>query len=566
MARVASIRLRNFGCFEDLVVEGLSESARGVVLIGPNGSGKSCLLDALGQVNALQSGAGPAGEDEFAMFPEDASRSPFIEVITHQGMTLTRHDPRAQGFCSIRSGYRHASILGDRASGMGLPATTRDLDRSFTHSFDLLCRAKDLFDSSCLEGIPVEELRGGFVDLVNRALKAVLGETEVVDVVSNMGGEGSLYLSTKSNPRLPYSALSSGEREVVDLVLYLVLEAGQFDGRVFCLDEPDLHMHSMAQRRLLSALIDLVLHPDSQVWVSTHGLGTLREAIARKDVEVLDLTQVACGVLRPVRVNRSALRQAFTTALDDLTDLVVTQTVVFCEGEDSEKDEKLYSLIFDDPAVEFVSTGNRTGAKRAAVRFYRCIARGLTPKVGFAILDRDGDNDEEVEEVKSDSSVRILQRYSLENYLLDPSVVRELVGPDFDCGQYVVALSREVARRIDSVKQKIRAHREGQYRSWRGRPEYETRVADHPLLGGVLPTAPDNFGEWFGYIPAKEFLGFALLWVRGRYAKCLGRELSCKQAFAEALAKALHREQSVRGELERAVFPHPAPILAPPTW
>ena len=45
--KIKSIKLKNFKRFTDLTIEGLSETAKLVVMIGPNGCGKSSVFDAM---------------------------------------------------------------------------------------------------------------------------------------------------------------------------------------------------------------------------------------------------------------------------------------------------------------------------------------------------------------------------------------------------------------------------------------------------------------------------------------------------------------------------------------
>ena len=45
--KIKSLKLKNFKRFTDLIIEGLPETAKLVVMIGPNGCGKSSVFDAL---------------------------------------------------------------------------------------------------------------------------------------------------------------------------------------------------------------------------------------------------------------------------------------------------------------------------------------------------------------------------------------------------------------------------------------------------------------------------------------------------------------------------------------
>jgi hypothetical protein len=55
-----------------------------------------------------------------------------------------------------------------------------------------------------------------------------------------------------------YKNLSGGEKAAFDLILDLVIRSDDFRDTVYCIDEPELHIGTGVQRRLLAAMLDIL--------------------------------------------------------------------------------------------------------------------------------------------------------------------------------------------------------------------------------------------------------------------------------------------------------------------
>ena len=70
---------------------------------------------------------------------------------------------------------------------------------------------------------------------------------------------------------LSYEHLSGGEKAALDLLLDIIVAKAEFNNTVFCIDEPEAHMHTKLQGPLLGKLYDLVPE-NSQLWIATHSI------------------------------------------------------------------------------------------------------------------------------------------------------------------------------------------------------------------------------------------------------------------------------------------------------
>ena len=84
-----------------------------------------------------------------------------------------------------------------------------------------------------------------------------------------------------------YNVLSAGEKEVVDILLDLYLRKEEYDNTIFIIDEPELHINTSIQRKLLIE-INRLIGDNCQLWLATHSIGFLRAL----QEELKDLSQI----------------------------------------------------------------------------------------------------------------------------------------------------------------------------------------------------------------------------------------------------------------------------------
>ena len=251
--------------------------------------------------------------------------------------------------------------------------------------------------------------------------------------------EGSFYFVRDGVRNFRYENLSGGEKAVFDLLLDVHIAATELASPLICLDEPELHLNPNVQAAVLTELLGL-LPDESQMWIATHSVGMIREAfdISAKEpqrVAFLDFGTVegpAPSVrLEPEEPSRRLLAEAMAVALDDLAGLLAPEVLVICEGsQHSDRvrafDEHIYRKMFRNlyQRVEFVSSGGKGELERAAA-----IAAVIAPGTRLLKLrDRDDlTNAARARLLDRDPNLRVLERRSLESYLLDDEVLEALV-------------------------------------------------------------------------------------------------------------------------------------------
>jgi AAA15 family ATPase/GTPase len=478
--RVKTLHLTDFKRFHDLTLDLSERSTKVVALVGPNGSGKSSVFDAFEEVSTRFKGRTAKDEKYFR-------KSAFVGGGEGQGYDRdsnvkleTDATVLTKTSIYIRSAYRFTARLGinnirtlpDVLDDQNRPQTLIETDARLTENYERLIGAfiSEVYDKNVTGKSWAEAKIKGINDVL----------TAVLDIcVSFIGnpviGQGSLYFDKGTSKRFPYENLSAGEKEVIDLVLDLYVKKDIYTDCVICIDEPELHLSTAIQRRLLIELEKLV--PDnSQLWVATHSIGFLRalQEELRDRTTVIDFTNRdfdTSVTIQPIVGSRADWSRIFATALEDLTGLLAPKRIIYCEGRaepaldgaEQGLDAEVYNKIFEQEHGDalFVSSGGGGEVSRNALLALRILGKAL-PEVTLGTLkDRDQLSDEDrLAYLSVDANHRMLNRHEIENYLFDKEVLQGFCaerGQAFDEGRYDAAVTNLQLQDLKPVQQEIKS-------------------------------------------------------------------------------------------------------------
>lgn len=241
--------------------------------------------------------------------------------------------------------------------------------------------------------------------------------------------------------------MSSGEKEVVDILLDLYLRQDDYNDTVFLIDEPELHINTSIQRKLLIEINRLIGH-NCQLWVATHSIGFFRalQEELKDDCQIIEFGAnvpwaTSTQYLTPIQKNRAQWSRIFSTALDDLTGLVSPKCIVYCEGKDKPgiggldkgMDAQVYNNIFGEayPDTLFISSGGNTELDQRS-NIAIAILGKVFPNVDILVCkDRDMssgalncESDRQLYLSNNPNNHRVIKRWELENYLYDKEVLK----------------------------------------------------------------------------------------------------------------------------------------------
>src|SRR3989338_8049513 len=258
--RIKTIQLKHFKRFDDLTIELGDDPKKIIALVGPNGCGKSSIFDAFEEKQKDYKGARSSQPPSFFsklffyLLPEKKSE----HYNKSEAIKITAKDDAQFNKKSfyIRSPYRFTAklkadnirSLPDIIEDQNRPSSSIDIDARLQENYErLLGRAWYEYQHGTKSG---QEMRQELIGRINQVLESIV-DIKITDLGDVVAGKGQLFFEKGSSKDFPYENLSSGEKEVVDLILDLVVKTPEFNETVYCIDEPELHLNTAIQRKLL---------------------------------------------------------------------------------------------------------------------------------------------------------------------------------------------------------------------------------------------------------------------------------------------------------------------------
>lgn len=288
--KIKEVKLNRFKRFTNLTLTNIPETAKLIVLVGPNGSGKTSLFEALNHWYKLK-GFNIQGIQDYLEKNDGEITNPQIsqnkvEISFHNDQQLNQEQIKGKFY--FRTAYRNEpDFTVSNLNRQSNPAETIKLknlmqnDQTVSENYQRLVAQTlaGVYESSN-NTKTVEQLRDELIGKIKDSLSKIfedLNLSSIGDPLSN----GSFYFEKGTAKDFHYKNLSAGEKSVFDLVLDMIIKSSFYSNAVFCIDEPEAHMHTRLQSKVLRELYDLT--PDnSQLWISTHSIGMLKEA---EDIE-----------------------------------------------------------------------------------------------------------------------------------------------------------------------------------------------------------------------------------------------------------------------------------------
>jgi AAA15 family ATPase/GTPase len=441
--KITKVYLKNFKRFTELEIKEIPVEAKLVVLAGPNGCGKSSVFDAFEQI--LNRNKGVMSEEDYLR--KDKNQQWICEIETNKGsFGNNKTIPSDKNAVYIRSPYRvnpqfnvsQISSMPDSLDDHDRPKRMIDLDQRIVSNYQRFWfnLAKHFYYRS------EKDIRKEFEDKLNDILESVL-DIKLSDIGNPLEGTGQLYFKKGTVEKFPFKNLSSGEKEVIDMVIDLIVKVEKFNDTIFCIDEPDLHLNTSVQAKLLEEILNLI--PDnSQLWIATHSLGFIRKAVEMyrnsngKNAVILDLSEKDFDQnieIKPLVPTSVEMRRLFTVALEDLSSMVIPSKIYFCEGKSRydtsrqsikrlEFDAEVLNKVFYDQDVIFISSGGKNGVQKAHQLLLKIIKEAGGLREIYSIIDRDDiSNEDRSRRMSDDSTLKIWSRREIENYLFDREII-----------------------------------------------------------------------------------------------------------------------------------------------
>lgn len=476
--RLSSITIKRFKRFEGLTITDIGPKTKLVLLTGPNGSGKTSVFEAFNYwiscVNErydvdseyhFRNSSGQQTEQNWKTAWDSITPS-FHGVSTFALNASVKTNPsKTRKAFYIRSAYRHEPdfttnglqksedvlLNANRALRLILSESrvSENYQRIAADSFDAL------YDPAQKQKT-AEEITEKLVGEIRDSMKHVFDDLLLEGPTNPISG-GTFRFTKGASSGFHYKNLSGGEKAAFDLLVDFIVKKRAFNDTIFCIDEPELHMHTRLQAKLLQQLFKLI--PENcQLWISTHSIGMARMAselytknpdeVAFLDFHGVDFDKEV--VMRPAQPDRHYWKNMFSTALDDLAELVTPKNLILCEGKKLGQkgrrpsfDVSVYRTIFRSfsGTLEFLPLGGHSEVESNGATLTKLMT-AIAPGIHiWAVFDRDDRNQQEVSELNR-AQIQVLSRRDLENFLWDDEIIGELCQ-SLGCPQKAGAIQQE---------------------------------------------------------------------------------------------------------------------------
>lgn len=477
--KIKKIELNNFKRFTNLSVEDIPETTKLVVLVGPNGSGKTSLMEAMNHYYKC-AGYNDAGDyhylskegnvEEFDYLGWRNRALNLVNIDFHGNIfpnMLGNHDD-IKGRFYFRSAYRNEPDFQiDSMQKQQDPTKSVRLSSLIQNDQTVSANYQRLI-ASTIEGVfrdendnkTVSALREELTGRICTAIERVFDDLKFTSVGDPLD-TGNFYFTKGTTRDFNYKNLSAGEKSAFDLILDMVIKSQYYSDAIYCIDEPEIHMHTKLQGKVLRELYELVPE-NSQLWLSTHSIGMLQEAenieMENPDTVVfLDFSDRDFDtdqIIRPSKINKAVMDKFYELAFGDFAKLILPKRIVFCEGTSNGKkranfDKRIYETIFSNeyPDTFFISGGSCNDIEKIEETNGEIIKTLLNNTQIIKIIDRDDRSDQEVADLNT-KGIKVLKKRNLESYLLDDTIIKKLCDS--------VGKSEEYENCIEDKEQAIR--------------------------------------------------------------------------------------------------------------
>lgn len=447
--KIKSIHLNKFKRFTDLTICELPETARLIVLVGPNGCGKTSLFEAFNHWYKLI-GYGSTGQQDYIEKKDDTAtigghwyqNKVKIEFFDAQNL----NSQYIKGKFYFRSAYRNEpDFTVNNLAKQNDPIEQIKLQTLMQNDITVSENYQRLVTQT-LAGVykrendtkTVEQLREELVGKIKQSLMSIFDDLKLYSIGDPLLN-GSFYFEKGYSKEFHYKNLSAGEKSVFDLILDMIIKSTYYPEAIFCIDEPEAHMHTNLQSKVLKELYKLT-PSSSQLWISTHSIGMLKQAdeIEKQNpgtVVFLDFNNRdfdLIEIIKPAQINKAIWDRFLNLAFADFSELIAPKRLVFCEGTSQGRrykdfDAQIYEQIFGKKYYDtrFTSIGSCTELENIENQSIKILSNILKASKIIKFVDRDDKSPQEVQELLN-KGIKTLKRRHIECYLLDDELIRKL--------------------------------------------------------------------------------------------------------------------------------------------
>lgn len=449
--KIAKIRLENFKRFEDLTIDMslLASVPKFVLLIGSNGSGKSSIFDAFEWAASDSKGRDFNIDNQY--FNKNKEKEFSIDIqFEKQKKLLFINNKRiinevVTPFDTIslnhlfygRSSLRQVTELSRNRLGIKIDYNQdsdrprRYIDRDARLENDIEKITQSFLSEAFLKtGITIDELRNKYTARINQSFKNIFEDDadtslSLVTLIPSLEGQTPDIKFQKGNSIIHYDLLSSGEKEVFNILLNLFSRTEIYQDTIYFIDELDVHLNTSLQYGLIKEIVEQWIPEGCQLWTASHSLGFIQYAQETANAAIVDLDLLNFDIPQYLYPATKQDLEVFEIAVpkEIIFKIFQNKKIIICEN----KNDEYYNLLGIEDTLFIGRQNNR-----------EVFLMVKNDSNFYGIRDRDFLTQQEVNNLHNKfPNLYILQYYCFENYLYHPDNIAELNPPDFDKHTYI---------------------------------------------------------------------------------------------------------------------------------
>ena len=502
---IEALHLKNFKRFSDLRIDlsPLDAPPKLILLIGANGSGKSSIFDAFEYLSGPAKGLRDYYLDYFKKRP-DADMS--VNCTLGGGIRVQRANneqvsasPGWDGRSAFygRSSFRTVPELSGRTRAPVDLTTDEDRPQRFIEQDTRFATDVSQFTENILheiwgEPFDSDTMRARYTDPINDALERIFSASfaaglRLRKLIPALSGKPPDIRFQKGGSDVHYDLLSSGEKEVFNIILNLFTRREHFPNAIYFIDELDVHLHTGLQYALVKEIVERWVPENSQLWTASHSLGFIDYASSSDDAAILDFDDLDFDqpqTLQPAPKSE----HIFDIAVPRSSALKVfpNKRLIVCEN----KDARLYNAI-DLPGLLFIGVRDKNSV----------VVQTCSSDEFNGLIDRDFLGTEEIAEIlRREATLHVLRYYALENYLYHPENIAELDLAGYDDSVYRAALKNQMA----TVRDRLLVNLRGSRGSYEIIQEFSKELKDQAIQELGQATASSDFETFYPFLDMKK--------------------------------------------------------------
>ncbi|GEM_PF-1206881 len=253
--------------------------------------------------------------------------------------------------------------------------------------------------------------------------KSLLPGKSLTKLESNSLGLLRILVDDKSTGKsFDIDFMSSGEKGLLLTFLYISLTMES--GGIVLLDEPELHLNSAIQERILPFIFEhCVAKLPVQVFICTHSPEIVRDAFANSNCALYHLRSGTD--LTPIMPSdQRELFEVIGRLGNSTADVLFTKGNIYVEGE---HDSEIIKAGFGElvTGYKISALGGRGDVEREAPLLKKEEEKGRLRKIQLFIIDNDGNPIQ----FQNGNYVKVIQwsKHCIENYLIQDDILFDLI-------------------------------------------------------------------------------------------------------------------------------------------